>query len=302
MALYVNIKILFNTLYYILTLPFKKNVVVANCFLDLYFGKFKSSNFGDDLNYFIIKELTGMSLVCYNNLLFRKLGLKITNISCIGSVIDMLTDNKTIVWGTGAISAQRQMSEKPYKVLAVRGPLTRKFLLENGISCPKCYGDPALLLPRLYTPKFIKKFKVGIIPHYVDLNNEVVIRLLKLFGADCKLINVSCYGHWHDIVDEIVSCEFILSSSLHGLIVSDAYCIPNVWVEFSNKVWGNGFKFYDYYASVNRDNVSPCIIEDTFDVKDILGLRLRWKPIDIDLSGLINSCPFARKQLLLQTD
>ena len=50
-------------------------------------------------------------------------------------------------------------------------------------------------------------------------------------------------------VDELVSCEMIFSSSLHGLIIADAYNIPNRRVIFGNKLIGGDFKFNDYEES-----------------------------------------------------
>ncbi|HQA91106.1 MAG TPA: hypothetical protein PK316_15725, partial [Sedimentisphaerales bacterium] len=58
------------------------------------------------------------------------------------------------------------------------------------------------------------------------------------------------------------ACECVLSSSLHGLIVADAFGVPNAWLKLSDKVRGNDFKFRDYYSVYDLDEkVIPLRIE-----------------------------------------
>lgn len=280
-----------NTIYYFCVSIWRKDVVV-NALIDQRCGKLIHSNFGDDLNYYLIRELFGKRIITVNNLLLKKLGFKMTNFSCIGSIVDLLGDDKTVIWGAGAILGDRPLRNKPQKVLCVRGPLTRNYLIEQGVECPECYGDPALLLPNLYVPSVEKIYKVGIVAHYVDLDNIIIRDWVKYGKGNVKLIDVVHYKHWHDIIDEINSCEFIISSSLHGLIVSDAYNIPNVWVEFSNKVYGAGFKFRDYYASIGRMNVSPVIVYNGVELETLMKYKVDWSPIRFDIIGLMKSCPF----------
>ena len=33
-----------------------------------------------------------------------------------------------------------------------------------------------------------------------------------------------------EVLKKIISCKYIISNSLHGLIISDAYNVPNVWL------------------------------------------------------------------------
>lgn len=60
------------------------------------------------------------------------------------------------MWGAGVIDDAKELPAHPKKVLAVRGPLSRKYLLDRGIECPAVYGDPALLVPKVYHPSVTK--------------------------------------------------------------------------------------------------------------------------------------------------
>jgi len=82
-----------------------------------------------------------------------------------------------------------------------------------------------------------------------------------------------------------------VSSSLHGIIAADAYSIPSLWVEFSNKVLGNGFKFVDYFKSVGRDVEDSVVISSAMSLSYILNAFDEYK-IEIDLDALIKSAPF----------
>lgn len=205
----------------------------------------------------------------------------------IGSILHRATKT-TIIWGSGFISSESHCQEKPKTILAVRGPLTRQILLNDGIDCPKVYGDPALLLPRIYTPIFKKKYKIGIIPHYVDKENTWLLQFKN--NPDINIIDVQQNNPFR-FIDEILKCEKILSSSLHGIIVSDAYDIPSIWVEFSNKVSGEGFKFRDYFKSVNRIDKNPFKIKINTKLSELVEQFYSYK-INIDLNKLIEVCPF----------
>lgn len=246
-------------------------------------------NFGDILNPLFIHRLSGKNVIWINPKLYRY-----KNYIVIGSILDRANRYST-VWGAGFISQESKCSEKPDKICAVRGPLTRQKLLESGINCPEVYGDPALLLPKMYTPKSQKKYKLGIIAHYVDMDN---IWLKNLNDPDVLILNIQSPNPF-DFIDQVYSCEKIVSSSLHGLIVADAYGIPSLWLEFSDKVVGKGFKFLDYFLSVNRSDTQPFIIKKETSVDELLDSFSDYK-IDIDLSKLLDTCPFELVESLSQ--
>jgi len=165
----------------------------------------------------------------------------------VGSIMRMMRPGDTI-FGSGVM---RETDLFPFApsctFLAVRGKLSRDILIRNGGKVPEVYGDPALLLPRIYSPRITKTHRVGLVPHYVD-KNAVKAKFERLAGY--KVIDVAL--PWRSFVDELLSCETIVSSSLHGIIIAEAYGLPAEWVEYSDKVIGKGFKFRDYLTGTNR--------------------------------------------------
>ena len=160
----------------------------------------------------------------------------------VGSVMSALREND-VVWGTGCIRNKRRRVPKGVKILALRGKMTARLL---GVDC-KTFGDPALLLPLIYNPEVEKKYGVGYIPHYVDK---------PLFeGSDARVIDIQ--QDWKRFVNEIKECKKIISSSLHGLIIAEAYGIPVEWQVYSDKVIGKGFKFRDYLTGTGRKPQEP---------------------------------------------
>lgn len=88
------------------------------------------------------------------------------------------------------------------------------------------------------------------------------------------------------VIDQIVQSKLIISSSLHGVILADAYGIPSVWYRGLDKVID--FKYYDYYASTGRkpENI-PTTIEEAINCEPMPIPDL--KPLQ---EGLIASFPY----------
>ena len=203
----------------------------------------------------------------------------------------MLSNKNTIVWGAGVIDKNERLDNPPKKILAVRGPLTRQWLLEKGIPCPEIYGDPAMLIAEIYMPKDIKKrYKLGIIPHYDDFNHQSLQALKN--NPEVLLIRMEGYKDWLEVIDQIVSCDYIASSSLHGLIMAEAYNIPNLWIEISGKLMGGHFKFHDFFLSIQADRQQPFLIKSDTSISDILATRSNYIKGQIDLTPLKNASPF----------
>lgn len=249
------------------------------------------NNFGDALNPWLIRKLTGMEIInASKSFNFRNKPVY----SIVGSVLDRSRFDNMIVWGSGFKSKDSKVKIKPAKVLAVRGPLTRDNLIEQGIECPSVYGDPALLLPQIYNPDIPKKYKIGIIPHYVDKKTQLLKSLTNTSDVSFKIIDIE--DDIESFIDNVLSCELIVSSSLHGLIVADAYGIQSLYIRFSDKVSGGNFKFKDYMLSVGRTDYEPYIVKENSTLQDLM-IHFSEYNLDIDLAKLLDRFPFKQLEL-----
>lgn len=279
----------YNFLYWLFNKPF--GIIAIRSFTFQRGGIIKHFNLGDDLNFYLLRELSGKKVINYNDM--RKFKLKIKHYTCIGSIFEGWVDTSSIIWGTGSMYGGTKNIIHPKEVCAVRGPLTRQLLIERGISCPEIYGDPALLLPIVYCPPKTKKYRIGLIPHYIDYDLDNVKSFCEKNGNSICLIPMQDYTNWKSVVDDICSCDFIISSSLHGMILSDAYNVPNVWIQLSDNITGGYFKFHDYFASVGRSEKTPLDFRNKdININDIKEKLKDYQLIHIDLSKLIDSCPF----------
>lgn len=204
----------------------------------LYWRKSKNEhNVGDLLSIVVVDYLK----VHFN--LKRKLGIfKTSRLSCIGSVIQIITYD-AIVWGSGLLnenSINNVMDEIKLDIRAVRGPKTFKKLVNRGFDCPLIFGDPAILLPLFYKPPVLEKKKYVLIPHYLKLNNYE--------GYENVLSTIT--NDWKTFIDIIANSEFVISASLHGLILAEAYGVPAILL---NDLESDLFKYDDYYQSTGRE-------------------------------------------------
>lgn len=247
-------------------------------------------NWGDELNENIIRYLSDKKVVFLQPCKIERY-IHIKSYLLIGSILTIFDLSRTIVWGSGIINDNNvdRIRGIPDKICCVRGPRTREALLGKGIACPEVYGDPALLMPRFYQPNVHEHYALGIIPHWEDLNKEDVKRLIA--DPRVKFIKVQGYDQWTDFIDEICSCDFVISSSLHGLIISEAYGIPSQWVEFGTYVDGWEFKYYDFYDSIGKGNTSPLHVNETTTYEMLMEKKQDWRKGNIDLDKLMEACP-----------
>jgi hypothetical protein len=236
-------------------------------------------NFGDALTPWLIQRLTG-SYPKFLHASDPRHKYLVT-----GSVIGLATPQCT-VWGAGIMNESDRVAAG-IKVLAVRGPLSRERVLASGVPCPAVYGDPALLLPLLYAPPTDQLYSVGLALHFSDFP-----RILASHRMPDTIKLIDMQQPIEIVIDQIRSCEFVASSSLHGLIVSHAYGRPANWVEFRPLPSGDGSKFRDYLQSIGCRRNQPLRMTPDRIKSDFLITDAIEPPTGFDLAPLWESCPF----------
>jgi len=240
-------------------------------------------NLGDLLSPYIVNKLSGLP-VKYKDFYFLgikgQIGLLIDflkgrrtikeimktlfffekNLLAVGSIM-ALGNKKSIVWGSGFMNWNE--SFRGGKVLAVRGKLTNDKLIAMGFRRCNAFGDPALLLPLIVSPTENKVRDVVIIPHWTEVES-----FKKKYGEHYKVLDIRT-ADIENFISELTSCRYVLSTSLHGIILSHAYGIPALWIK-KGYIDTDGFKFHDYFSSVDIpfydgiENFDSYLKEDTW--------------------------------------
>ena len=212
-------------------------------------------NFGDELSPLILQYLTGRP-VHYSS-------PRHCDFIFIGSLLDKFTLYRASqllqyhrwlpkplhVFGTGVMLPTTKIRRGNLHLHAIRGPLSLERLPKQLQTNKIPYGDPGIFANELISPASKKTNFLGLIPHYIDRECPQIKNLLETI-PNAKLINIM--AHPHDVLKEISACEFILSSSLHGLIAADSLNVPNQWMKLSENVGGGDFKFRDYYLGLEK--------------------------------------------------
>ena len=200
-------------------------------------------NFGDRLSFELVKRIVGphlQSAVSYNQTDEKRL-------LAIGSIIHYAR-NGDVIWGSGILYYSSPVKSN-LDIRAVRGPLTWQKITKMypKLNVPQIYGDPALLVPYFF-PEFKKslspKYEYTIIPHMHEQKFEV-------FSSQNKNV-IYPTENWNLVIRRIVNSKFVISSSLHGIILAESFGIPARFLRLNIKK--NLFKYTDYYYGTERFN------------------------------------------------
>ena len=152
------------------------------------------------------------------------------------------------IWGSGFLYGDR---ETPFYrnnliVCALRGRKTLEKIekLTRNSYKDAVLADAGLLVDILIDKKQQKKYKIGIIPHFSQQGEKQFC----IEKNDPKYHLINIMDSPKSVAEEIASCEYIASSSLHGLIFADSLHVPSLRIVGKTELPGGEFKFEDYYS------------------------------------------------------
>lgn len=217
------------------------------------------SNFGDVLGPSLVSKVLNKRPVNSRN--YDRVG---TTLFSVGSIVAMINRDNAAIWGSGLlkpltdseIMKLRRLSE--VEVLAVRGLYTELELKAKlGWRVPAIYGDPALLLPRYKNVSKNSLDRISVVLHWEHVKHA---------GLDAgheasDLCFVDVRDNHETVVDQIASSQVCISTSLHGVIVAQAYGVPWVWLQLSDhQLHSSNFKFDDFFTTVDRPQVTKKVV------------------------------------------
>lgn len=209
-----------------------------------------TANFGDLLSPWLVGRIAGRPV----SFASRR---SPASMVAIGSVVTRARAG-SLVWGSGSFGSERRsLFNSGARYQAVRGPLTRSKLLDVGIECPRIYGDPALLVPLYFWPAVEKTHDVGVVVRHSEQRWKTVEETTSARIIDFGSMEIE------ETLRAILSCRRIVSSSLHGLIIADAYGIPNAWLGSERSTGGsrpNGGSSSSW--TISR-RLTSCVVRNT---------------------------------------
>ncbi len=189
----------------------------------------------------------------------------------IGSVLHFARPHD-VVWGTGVNGKVEgaRVGSSQLDVRAVRGPRTRDLLLQRGVPVPDVFGDPGLLVPTVFpfTRDWAqrKRRARAVIPNLNDARD---------YASHPDFVNPLA-PLW-DVIRRIAESEFVIASSLHGIVIAEALGVPVRPLESPAEP---AFKYDDYAAGTGRDRLpASATIEQALRSGPIAPLEWNAEPL-----------------------
>ncbi|MDO6709189.1 succinoglycan biosynthesis protein exov [Aliiglaciecola sp. 2_MG-2023] len=224
--------------------------------MKLYYFKAEDGNVGDDLNAWLWPKVIGEVLDDDNSHLVIGVGTLLNHRIPLAEKYSVLSS------GVGYGSAP-PLSTGMWEFIALRGPKTQEAVNAKEVGC---LLDGAYLMPRYFQPDTKKRYPVAYIPHVDSVKFGQWQEVCKM--ADIKFID----PRWpvEKFINELNSCEKVLTEAMHGAILADAYDIA--WHPVKAYDYINDFKWQDWAQSLSLD-ITFSIIPPTW--KGDIGLNAK---------------------------
>ena len=241
-------------------------------------------NFGDWLSPYIIKQISGQKITHLPDYCNSKR----KHIVGIGSIANRINEFSH-VFGTG-ISSINDIVNPHANFHFVRGPYTRKNIMNEGGPKVEFMGDMGFILSKLYKPLSLQKeIEVLFVRHVV--HQSLTIQLPDYVVE--HTINISDSDAIQNLVDKIVISKLVITSAMHCYIACKSYGVPVSLVTFENsqrKVFGDGIKYRDAMEGVGLQSSAPLELPlnlTRFNFENIVDLQVVNESILNDLHAKV---------------
>jgi hypothetical protein len=231
-------------------------------------------------------------------------------------------------WGTGldatlnpvdpSLNRYTRPPNTEFLVHAVRGRQTANVIREQGIAAPDVFGDPVWFLPRVMPMGHVRKtHELGVVLHISELVSadpqatvKEIFRRYNIppsLAGSIRLINTYTAPNFNALtekVEEIASCRRIVSTSLHGMVIAEAYGVPCGWfgtydagrmilsvADAGQKI---DHRVRDFYSGVGKPGVVAFCQDRGQEApwEDVMAwIDKAWEPLNYDGRALFNSFP-----------
>ena len=234
-------------------------------------GAHGPANLGDSTSAVVVASLAGLPVVP------RTFDDTTPRLLAVGTIVSELRNGTLHVWGTGLDARRRAFGNRTagfaaaprtdYVIHAVRGPRSRQVLLQAGLHAPPIYGDGSQFMPRLLPDRVEKRHELGVVVHLSELAEAALGATPphpRYAGGEADGVRIISTLHEPSLagfrakLEELLACRRIVSTSLHGKLLADAYGIPNLYFPYCPRGEGGlelalddeevDHRFADYYA------------------------------------------------------
>lgn len=213
-----------------------------------------AANFGDALSARIVAWISGRDVVHVRP--------RQAELFALGSLMHVLAKHfsdpprrlrKPILWGTGVLNPifRREFIDH-LDIRLMRGPVGAALCRIPATE----FGDPGLLAPDALGLSPAREDRIVVIPHHSQMTDPAIRAMVE---RDPRLDLVDPRQDPAPVCAAIAGAAHVVSASLHGLIVADAYGVANTWMDPAEQ---GLMKYHDYAASIGRYMLAPVAIDD----------------------------------------